>query len=193
MRMQKFLIIMGLLAVTASVASAQTALPRPNAFGLYFDGETQANTITLGEPATMDLFLVYTDPTISFIDAWEVKVTIQGDAALTGVALPTGSTAILAGPENWAVEMAAPMPCNTLTKLAVFTLTAAAQDNILMFLGSIDDPTVVPSVLPAVRQPDSGWSTVPVVSRGPDDPVSGINTSTPNETTSWGTVKSLFR
>lgn len=192
MRYAKLLIAVGALTLAAATANAQSALPRPNAFGLYFDGETRTNTITMGASATTDLFLVYTDPTIGFIDAWEVKVTVQGDASITDVALPTGSTALQAGPENWSVELSAPMPCNTLTKLAVFSLTVGATENIQLFLGNIDDPALAGD-LPSVRVPDSGWTSLPVSSPSPNEPCAGINTTTPNETTSWGAVKSLFR
>lgn len=192
MRLQKLLMIAGMLVAMVSIAGAQTALPRPNALGVYFDGESLDNVITLGEPATVDLFLVYSNPSIAFIDAWEVKVTIVGNAEITGVSLPVGSTPVLSGPTDWSVQMAAPMPCNNLTKLAVFTLAASAEQNILLYVGNVDNPSL-PGDLPAVHQPDGDWSSVPVSSNGPSEPVAGINTTTPNENTSWGSVKSLFR
>ncbi len=192
MRMQKILVIAGLLVSMVSAAGAQTALPRPNALGLYFDSESLDNVITLGEPATVDLFLVFSNPSIALIDAWEAKVTIVGGAEITGVALPLGSTLVLSGPTDWSVEMTSPMPCNALTKLAVFTLAASAEQNILIYIGNVDTPSV-PGDLPAVHQPDGDWSTVPVSSNGPSEPVAGVNTTTPNENTSWGSVKSLFR
>jgi len=52
---------------------------------------------------------------------------------------------------------------------------------------------MVPSNLPGVRLQDGSWSAVPVVSGDPSLPVASVNSSTPNEATSWGGVKALFR
>jgi hypothetical protein len=84
------------------------------------------------------------------------------------------------------------MPGNTLTKLAVFSITSDALQNTMIYLGSVDNPSVV-SDLPAVRLPDGSWTAVPVSSGDPALPVASINSSTPNDEISWGGVKSLYR
>jgi len=192
MRMRRMLIVVGLMAMMASVAGAQSVLPGPNALGLYFDGEAVGNNLTLGAPATVDVYLIFTKPTIAFINAWECKVTISAGATIVGVTLPVNSTEISTGPPDFSVEMSEPMPCNPLTKLAVFSVSSSADENIHLYLGNVDNG-FAPGDLPAVRQPDGSWSSVPVSSGDPSEPVAGINSSTPNENTSWGSVKSLFR
>jgi len=192
MRKFSILIVVAVVSMGVVCAVAGPVLSSPNALGLYFDGEAVGSDITLGAPATIDVYLILTDPTIFFIDAWEAKITISAGATITGAALPIGTTAVTSGPAEWKTTMTAPMPCNARTKLAVFTVFADATQNTFLYLGSISNPAV-PSALPAVQLQDGSWSAVPVSSGDVTLPVASINSTTPNETSSWGTVKTLFR
>ncbi len=192
MNITKTILMVGLLALMAGTAGAEAVLSGPNALGLYFDGEAVTRDLTLANPGTVDVYLLFTDPTIAFINAWEAKVTITTGAVVTGVSLPIGTTAVMDGPAEWTTIMSAPMPCNALTKLAVFSVASGAEQNTFLYLGNVDNPSVV-SDLPAVRLQDGSWSAVSVSSGDPTIPVATINSSTPNESTSWGELKSLFR
>ncbi len=192
MRMLKLIILGSLLAMAATGAMAQTVLPSPNALGLYFDSEATANDLTLGSPTAVDVYLILTNPTVAFISAWEAKVTIATGGAITNLVLPIGSTAVATGPDDFAAAMSEPMPGNALTKLAVFTVAATAEQNTFLYLAAVDNPSVA-SDLPALQLTDGSWHAVPVSSGDVGTPVATINSSTPNESSSWGTVKSLFR
>lgn len=188
----KVLLVFALVIVCAAPTVAFGALSSPNALGLYFDAEAATQDLTLAAPATVDLYLIFTDPTVAFVDAWEAELTISTGAVITGASFPLGTTAGLAGPSTWAVAMSVPMPCNPVTKLAVFSVASNAEQNTFFYLGDIPNPSV-PGDLPNVRLLDGSWSAVPVSSGDPTLPVASINASTPNETSSWGSVKSLFR
>ena len=192
LNMKKTIFLVGLMVLIAGNACAEPVLSGPNALGLYFDGEASTSDLTLADPATVQVHLIFTDPTIAFINAWEAKVTISTGAVVTGVSLPLGTTAVKDGPSEWTTIMSAPMPCNTLTKLAVFSVASAAEQNTFLYLGNVNEPSVI-SDLPAVRLQDGSWSAVPVSSGDPTLPVATINSSTPNENTSWGDLKSLYR
>ena len=88
--------------------------------------------------------------------------------------------------------MASPMPCNAVTKLAVFSIASEAMDETLFFLESIDAPSLV-SAMPAVHLLDNTWIAVPISSGDPSLPCAGINSTTADAATSWGSVKSMFR
>lgn len=192
MSLLKTLLVTALVVLVAATAAGQTELSSPNALGLYFDAEASTQDLTLATPATVDMYLIFTDPTLSFINAWETEVTISTGAVITGAAFPLGTTAVQAGPSTWSVEMSVPMPCNPVTKLAVFSVSSNAEQNTFFYLGNIGNPSVAGD-LPAVRLLDDSWSAVPVSSGDPTLPVASINSSTPNEASSWGSVKSLFR
>lgn len=192
MRMLKIILMTGLLALAATGAFAEPVLSSPNAIGLYFDAEAATTNLTLAAPATVDVYLLLVDPTIAFINAWEAKVTISTGDAITDASFPLGTTAIVNGPAEFTTIMAVPMPCNPVTKLAVFSVMSDAQDNTFLYLGNVTNPSV-PSALPAVRLQDGSWSAVPVSSGDVTLPVASINSSTPNEVSSWGGVKSLYR
>lgn len=185
------LLVAAVLTVGAPAVEAQE-LPAPNALGLYFDNEAANNNLSLGGPATVQAYLIFTQATVAAITGWEVKVTATAGTAITDVALPVGTTAILAGPEQWSAVLSEPMPGNPLTKLAVFTLTTDGASNTLLYLGNIDNPSAAGD-LPGVRLGDGTWNSLPVASGDPDSPVAGINSDTPTDTPTWGTVKALFR
>ncbi len=192
MNISKAILLTGLMVLMAGVAIAEPELSGPNALGLYFDGEAATSDLTLAEPTTIQVHLLFTDPTIAFITGWEAKVTISTGAAVTGISLPLGTTTVKDGPSEWSTTMSSPMPCNALTKLAVFSVASAAEQNTFLYLGNVDDPSIVSS-LPAVQLQDGSWSAVPVSSGDPTIPVATINSSTPNDNTSWGNLKSLYR
>ncbi len=184
--------VVAALTLTAAAVVAGPVLSSPNALGLYFDGEAASSNLTLAGPATVDAYLILTDPTIFFVNGWEAKVTISAGAAITGAALPLGTTAVTSGPAEWKTTMSSPMPCTQLTKLAVFSIASDASQNTFLYLGNVSNPAV-PSNLPAVRLQDGSWSAVPVSSGDATLPVASINSTTPNEASSWGGVKSLYR
>ncbi len=192
MRIYQTILLMVMLALMATSAVAEPVLPGPNALGLYFDGEAVDNTLTLAEPATVELNLIFSNPTVDFIDGWEVAVVISAGASVTGVELPIGTTTTMNGPVDWKAEMASPMPCNAITKLAVFTVASDAMDETLFFLQSIAAPTLA-SDMPAVHLLDGTWIAVPISSGDPSLPCAGINSTTADEVDSWGGVKSLYR
>ncbi len=192
MRTLKILFLTGLLVAAAANAMAEPASHGTDTMGLYFDAEAVSNVLTLAEPATVDLYLIFTNPTMDFINGWQAKVTISAGAAITGATFPVGTTAILDGPSEWTTTMSSPMPCNTLTKLAVFSLASEAQDETLLYLGGVDTPLKV-GALPTVKLLDGSFAEVSVSSGDPSVPLAGINSSTANEVASWGSLKSLFR
>ncbi|MCB1184794.1 hypothetical protein KDM41_15300 [bacterium] len=186
------LLALGAFLTCGGVALAQATLPSPNALGLYFDNEASTNNLSLAGPASVQAYLVFTDPTVASVTGWEVKITATSGTSVTGADLPVGTTALQAGPENWAAVLAEPMPGNTLTKLAIFTITTDASDNTLIYLGNIDSPSA-PGDLPGVKLGDGSWVSLPVQSGDPSQPVAGINTALPTDVASWGDVKALFR
>jgi len=192
MRFFKLIFVIGLLTVTVSGAMANPVLTVDNALGLYFDAEAVNNNLMLDTPSTVDMYLIFTNPTVDFIDAWQAKVTISDGTEIIGVSYPLGTTGVSEGPDDWSAASSAPIPCNTLTKLAVFSVATDAMAETVIFLGGIDSPALA-GELPAVRLLNGEWISVPVASGDPSVPVAGINSTTPTENSNWGYVKSLFR
>jgi len=175
-----------------SPGSAQADLPGPDVLGLYFDEEALERDLAVEAGASFRLFLILTNPTMDAIEGWESAVILTNGNSVTTTEFPVGSQPLLNGPEDWAVSMTAPMPCNVLTKLAVFTVLATTDQHAPFYLGNISAPSLVGNH-PAVHLAGGGWTALEVSSGDPALPVASVNGSTPNEESGWGAVKSLYR
>ena len=185
-----FLMICGLPGFSSGFA--QLDLPGPDALGLYFDEEALERDLAVEAGASFELFLILTNPTMNAIEGWESAVILTNGNTVTTTEFPVGSQPLLNGPEDWAVSMTAPMPCNVLTKLAVFTVLATTDQYAPFYLGNISAPSLLGDH-PAVHLAAGGWAALEVSSGDPALPVASVNGSTPNEESSWGAVKSLYR
>ncbi len=185
-----FLMTCGLQGV--SVGSAQATLPGPDALGLYFDDEAQDRDLAVEAGASFELFLILTNPTMNAIEGWESAVILTNGNTVTTTDFPVGSQPLLNGPQDWAVSMTSPMPCNVLTKLAVFTVLAATDQHASFYLGDISAASLAGDY-PAVHLAGGGWTAVDVSSGDPAMPVASVNGSTPSVESTWGAVKSLYR
>jgi len=180
-----------LVVAAAAAASAQDVLPGPITLGLYFDAEQNLADISIGEPTSVDAYLVITEATVQEIAGWEIKLTMNG-AAISDVVVPGGTNLLETGPENFAAALSTPLPANPRTKLAVFTIFSEATEDVFLYLGAMDGGTLGGS-LPAVMLADGTWYHVDVPGGDPTRPVAGIDSTLPTDVSSWGSVKGLFR
>lgn len=193
-----FLRLCHLIIVTAGLALAVVAgpaaadLPGPDALGLYFDAEAGTTELELSEPATIDLYLILTNPTFTALEAWETALTLTGGAAVTAVDYPVGCQPGLVGPTDYSAAFDTPLPCGVLTKLAVFHIQVAEDIDTLMFLGNVANPSF-PGDYPGVKPAGQPWRAVDVASGDPDQPLASISLPTPTEHALWGAVKLLYR
>jgi len=175
-----------------SPGSAQTTLPGPDTLGLYFDAEARDRDLSVESGASFELYLILTNPTMNALEGWESAVILTNGNSVTTAEFPVGSLPLVNGPEDWAVSMASPMPCNVLTKLAVFTVLASSDQQASFYLGNITSASLA-GAYPAVQPAGEGWTALDVSSGDPALPVASVNGGTPNQESSWGTVKSLYR
>ena len=75
---------------------------------------------------------------------------------------------------------------------AVFTVQAATDEHALFYLGNISDLSQAGDY-PGALLVGGDWIALDVASGDPFLPVASVNGGTPNEVSSWGAVKSLFR
>ena len=185
-------LLLGFLLACHAPATVQATLPGPDALGLYFDEEAQTRELDVEVGASFEMFLILTHPTMNAIEGWESAVILTNGNTVTTTEFPGGSQPLLNGPQDWAVSMSSPMPCNVLTKLAVFTVLSASDEHAPLFLGNISAPSL-DGDYPSVRLAGGDWTALGLSSEDPSLPVADINGSTPDQKSTWGTVKSLFR
>ena len=119
-------------------------------------------------------------------------VILTNGNTVTTTDFPVGSQPLVSGPEDWAVSMDAPMPCNVLTKLAVYTVLTVTEERAPIYLGNITSPSLEGD-FPSVKMSGGEWLALGLSSGDPDVPVAAVNGSTPGDLSSWGSVKSLYR
>jgi hypothetical protein len=180
------------LVLAAGTAGAQDMLPGPITLGLYFDSEQDLNETSILTAASVQAYLIVRDATAQQITGWEARITMSGDASITGHEVPVGTTLTSAGPEDWIASLAAPMPANPRTKLATFTIYSSAAEDVFIYLGGVPGGSG-DGVYPAVQLDDGSWYRIDVPGGDPLAPVAGIDSTTPTDASSWGAVKSLFR
>lgn len=192
MRLAAMIILMGcgLALLTPTVVLA--TLPGPDALGLYFDPEAQTRDLDVDAGASFEIYLILTHPTMSAIEGWESAVILTNGNSVTTTEFPVGSQPLINGPQDWAVSMTTPMPCNVLTKLAVFTVLSPSDQHAPLFLGNVSAPSLIGDY-PSVKLAGGGWVALDLSSGDPSLPVADINGGTPDQKSAWGAVKSLFR
>jgi hypothetical protein len=192
MRLTAMIILLGCSFAGISPGMAQATLPGPDALGLYFDVEAQTRDIDVEAGASFEIYLILTNPTMNSIEGWESAVILTNGNSVTTTEFPVGSQPLLNGPQDWAVSMTIPMPCNVLTKLAVFTVLSVSDEHATFFLGNISAPSLAGDY-PSVCLTGGDWTALDLSSEDPSLPVAEVNGSTPDQKTTWGAVKSLFR
>ena len=192
MRTVFYFFLMTCILSGISSVSAQVILPGPDALGLYFDEEALNTELAVEAGASYQVYLILTNPTMNAIEGWESAVILTNGNSVTTTEFPAGSQPLLNGPQEWAVSMTTAMPCNVLTKLAVFTGLATTDEPAPFYLGNISVPSQAGDY-PGALLVGGDWIALDVASGDPALPVAGVNGGTPNETSSWGAVKSLFR
>jgi len=185
-------LLLGFLLVCHAPATVQATLPGPDALGLYFDEEAQTRELDVEVGASFEMFLILTHPTMNAIEGWESAVILTNGNTVTTTDFPVGSQPLLSGPQDWAVSMDSPMPCNVLTKLAVFSVLTVSEERAPIYLGNITAPSLAGD-FPSVKISGGDWTALGLSSEDPNLPVAAVNGSTPNDRSSWGSVKSLFR
>ena len=192
MRRAAIFLLLGSLLLVHGPAAVQADLPGPDALGLYFDEEAQTIELDVEVGASFEMFLILTHPTMNAIEGWEAAVILTNGNTVTTTDFPVGSQPLFSGPEDWAVSMDSPMPCNVLTKLAVFTVLTVSEEHAPIYLGNISSPSLAGD-FPSVKISGGDWSALGLSSEDPDLPVAAVNGSTPNDLNSWGSVKSIYR
>jgi len=192
MKLAAMIILLGCSLAGISPGMAQTTLPGPDALGLYFDAEAQTRDIDVDADTSFEVYLIITNPTMNSIEGWESAVILTNGNSVTTTEFPIGSQPLINGPQDWAVSMTIPMPCNVLTKLAVFTVLSVSDQHAPFFLGNISVPSLAGDY-PSVQLTGGGWIALDLSSEDPSVPVAEINGSTPDQKSTWGGVKSLFR
>lgn len=186
------ILLLGSLLLCHGPALVQADLPGPDALGLYFDEEAQTIELDVATGASFEMFLILTHPTMNAIEGWEAAVILTNGNSVTTTDFPVGSQPLFSGPEDWAVSMDSPMPCNVLTKLAVFTVLTVSEERAPIYLRNIASPSLAGD-FPSVKMSGGDWTALGLSSEDPDLPVAAVNGSTPNDLDSWGSVKSLYR
>ena len=179
-----------LCPLLAAPALAQTD-PHPDGIGIYFDGGGDVHCLQ-GVEHSARAYLLLTRPTLGLLKGWECGLEFTGTSVMDTVALPE----IQHADGSWRGWYETPRPLSPGTNiLAMFNLTGLA--------GSGGHFYVTPPMHFEINLPGY-WATVPqeVVPLRPSSgaferPVAAFNAEcpglTPLTSTTWGTLKTLYR
>lgn len=173
----------------------------PDQIGIYLDDQAEAfcaEGVPMGFTTT---YLVLTNLTSSGILGWEAKVTFTGGGVLTNAVLMGQAINAATRPSEYIVGLATPMMANQGT-VSVMTMVLYIFDvtvPTLGFVGPVYYNSIEGVELPCYLDGDDVELIKPLYPVMGDiaEPVLILNDSctgpVPNETSSWGELKSLYR
>jgi len=200
--MKKMLIVMCMIGLVASCA---WAYPGPNSFGVYLDTESTAYPVCadVAAFAQQTVWCCVTNPTGFQVAGWEAMVTITNDSAffgdwelVSGLNVGSGNQFVVGnGLEPLQINPQGVVPLMSITMVVV-----SVDDPIEFYIegvpGSLSFPDgpgyaeEVGAAIPCVTSTGSQATPVFII-----NPVGGAGECTlvPNEDSSWGAVKTLYK
>ena len=204
--MRTFVWIATSMWLAAIVTSAgAVADPTPDRIGIYFDEDANQRTLVAWPPSAQMIYIIVTNPTFSNIYGWQAAIRGLDAGTITVLGSTISGGAIITGPDlQYDVTYDAPLVAQPVTVLA--SIVGLAADSMwcsCLVLTGIDQPTI-PEMLPLVwTRPDqpSAIQVAHLYSNGvaaainenpiPEDP--GCATALAVQSTSWSSLKALFR
>jgi hypothetical protein len=196
--MRKWVALFVAALMTSGVAAAQID-QMPDGVGIYFDPGATINCTTTSAPfAPVAGYLIATNITTDAgISGWEASVQIVGNLVAPAWVVAGGGTNFLTAP-NFAVGVGtvAPLPYSPAIVLAtVNAFVMAPADMITFFVRPIPTPSIPGHPVYAAGNNEFDLRPLGQSTGGADFPVAAINGDcpVPNESSTWGELKALFR
>ncbi len=197
----KFLLMLAvLMLLCASVAGAQSTWPyNDNNIGMYYD-EAATNYCCGSPPGTfVNVYLILTYATSPTVGGWEAKITFEGAGAVPTAFVPRYPNVNAATRANeFIIGYGSPQPTDN-GRLVLMDITLYVLDGMIPAYGYVGPIYYhsAPEALPAYLDGADLSVVVPMYPHlgGIDDWVISLNNGcvVDNETSSFGSVKSLFR
>ena len=199
--MKKMVVITCAIGLLASCA---WAYPGPDSIGLYSDAEMTGAVgplcDTVAPFSTYNLYLLISNPSGSQVSAWEANVSIDttvgyfGDWIFDGINVGAGDNFVVGTGENPLLPNSVGnivlmyIPMTPMADTAPITFYVGPQEGSLPFP---NNPGYAEDVGVEIDLTcNTGGPTVPVFILNPTD---GDCDIVGNETTSWGSVKTLYQ
>ncbi len=171
----------------------------PDVIGIYFDAEANDVAVMAEEFASVETYLMITNPTAVSIRGWECTLDFDSAACVVvgGWDYAGEALNICTAPE-FTVGLAEPVPASTVTTLLTVTLFVLDVAGTMLTVTAAPDPSTADNLPLYVDGADldnlillensTGYGVGDVIL-----PCASINVWTKLESWSWGEVKALYR